>query len=209
VASRQPLTPTAYAILGLLAFGRELTGYEVKQWADDSLRFFYTAPAMSQIYTELERLHDAGLVLDRTVQDGNRTVRSYRLSARGAAALRTWAATTDPEPPVLKHHLALRVFLGHLVPPQRLIDQIRAHRAWLEQRRAELAAVQDDLAGDADGTWHYAELVARWGGRYLDGEIAAMDELLAELADPPPFHASSSPPPFHASSSTCGVDKQA
>src|SRR5256885_16438206 len=53
VASRQPLTPTAYAILGLLSFGRELTGYEVKQSADDSLRFFYTAPAMSQIYTEL------------------------------------------------------------------------------------------------------------------------------------------------------------
>src|SRR5262245_54200319 len=84
----------------------------------DSLRFFYTAPAMSQIYTELERLHDAGLVLDRAVQDGNRTIRSYRLSARGAAALRTWAAETGPEPPVLKHHLALRLFLGHLVEPE-------------------------------------------------------------------------------------------
>jgi DNA-binding PadR family transcriptional regulator len=183
VASRQPLPATAYAILGLLSFGRELTGYELKQWADDSLRFFYTAPAMSQIYSELERLHDAGLVLDRTVQDGNRTVRSYRLSARGAAVLRAWADETRPEPPVLKHHLALRVFLGHLVAPERLVEQVTAHRAWLGDRLAELAAVQDDLADDDPDVWRYPRLVAAWGRRYYESEAAAMDELLAALAD--------------------------
>src|SRR5262249_62429839 len=109
MASRQPLTPTGYAILGLLSFGRELTGYELKQWADDSLRFFYSAPAMSQIYSELERLHAGGFVLDREVPYGNRTIRTYRLSARGTASLRAWATDTMPEPPVLKHHLALRL----------------------------------------------------------------------------------------------------
>ena len=185
MASRQPFPPTAYAILGLLSFGRELTGYELKQWADDSLRFFYSAPAMSQIYTELERLHEAGLVLDRVVQDGNRTIRSYRLSARGAAALRTWAAETRPEPPVLKHHLALRVFLGHLVEPERLVEQVTAHRAWLEHMLTELVAVQDELAHDDPDTWRYARLVAAWGRRYYESEAAAVDELLAELASSP------------------------
>ena len=185
MASRQPFPPTAYAILGLLSFGRELTGYELKQWADDSLRFFYSAPAMSQVYTELERLHEAGLVLDRVVQDGNRTIRSYRLSARGAAVLRTWAAETRPEPPVLKHHLALRVFLGHLVEPERLVEQVTAHRAWLEHMVTELATVQDELAHDDPDTWRYARLVAAWGRRYYESEAAAMDELLAELASSP------------------------
>jgi DNA-binding PadR family transcriptional regulator len=183
MASRQPLTPTGYAILGLLSFGRELTGYELKQWADDSLRFFYSAPAMSQIYSELDRLHAAGFVLDRAMPDGNRTIRTYRLSARGAAVLRAWAADTMPEPPAMKHHLALRLFLGHLVEPERLAEQVAAHRAWLETRRAELATVQDGLADDPDGTWRYARLVAGWGQRHLDSEIAAMDELLAELSD--------------------------
>ena len=185
MAARQPLTPTAYAILGLLSFGRELTGYELKQWADDSLRFFYAAPAMSQVYSELERLHAAGLVLDRTVQDGNRTIRSYRLSARGDAVLRGWASETRPEPPVLKHHLALRVFLGHLLEPDQLVGQVTAHRAWLEHTLAELAAVQDDLATDDPETWRYPRLVAAWGRRYYESELAAMDELLAELVGLP------------------------
>ena len=167
MASRQPLPATAYAILGLLSFGRELTGYELKQWADASLRFFYTAPAMSQIYSELERLHDAGLVLDRVVQDGNRTIRSYRLSARGAAALRTWAAETRPEPPVLKHHLALRLFLGHLVEPERLVEQVTAHRTWLEHMLTELAdgaSVEHDLDFDSGVATRVQHLARRDDG---------------------------------------------
>src|SRR4051794_8612694 len=120
VAAGQPLTPTGYAVLGLLSFGQELTGYELKQWADGSLRFFYTAPAMSQIYSELDRLRLAGLVRDRAVPDGNRVIRTYRITPEGEAVLRAWAEDTEPEPPVLKHHVALRLFLGHLIAPARL-----------------------------------------------------------------------------------------
>ena len=47
---------TSYALLGLLTFGDELTGYELKQRADSTMRFYWTAPAMSQVYTELDRL---------------------------------------------------------------------------------------------------------------------------------------------------------
>ena len=32
---------TAWAVLGLLSFERELSGYDIKQWADSILRFFY------------------------------------------------------------------------------------------------------------------------------------------------------------------------
>jgi len=58
------LPATGYAVLGLLSFGRELTGYELKQWADGSLRFFYWSPAVSQIYSELKRL-EIGPVVQR------------------------------------------------------------------------------------------------------------------------------------------------
>ena len=56
------LPMTAYALLGLLSFGDSLTGYELKQRADRTLRFYWVSPAMSQVYSELERLHDLGLV---------------------------------------------------------------------------------------------------------------------------------------------------
>ena len=52
----QDIPVTGYAILGLLTFGDELTGYEIKQRADITLRFYWVSPAMSQIYTELRRL---------------------------------------------------------------------------------------------------------------------------------------------------------
>ena len=53
---------TAYALLGLLSFDRELSGYDLKKWADSSLRFFYWSPATSQIYVELKRLEKLGFV---------------------------------------------------------------------------------------------------------------------------------------------------
>ena len=49
----QGLPTTSYALLGLLSFGDELTGYELKQRADSTLRFYWVSPAMSQVYTEL------------------------------------------------------------------------------------------------------------------------------------------------------------
>ena len=56
------LPATAWAVLGLLSFGRDLTGYDLKKWADSSLRFFYWSPAISQIYGELRRLESLGYV---------------------------------------------------------------------------------------------------------------------------------------------------
>ena len=62
----QDLPITSYALLGLLTFGDDpdagLTGYELKQRADFTLRFYWVSPAMSQVYSELRRLTDAGLV---------------------------------------------------------------------------------------------------------------------------------------------------
>ena len=55
------LPATAWAVLGELSFGRELSGYDIKKWADASLRFFYWSPAISQIYRELRRLEDANV----------------------------------------------------------------------------------------------------------------------------------------------------
>jgi DNA-binding PadR family transcriptional regulator len=177
------LTPTGYAVLGLLSFGQELTGYELKQWADGSLRFFYTAPAMSQIYSELDRLRMAGLVRDRAVPDGNRTIRTYRITPEGEAVLRAWAEDTEPEPPVLKHHVALRLFLGHLIAPARLLELAANHRTWVEERLHELEQVDEALAAGPPEVWRYARLVAGWGRRYYGAELDALDELRHELED--------------------------
>src|SRR5262245_2223890 len=165
-------TATGFALLGLLSFGRELSGYELKQWADDSLRFFWSAPAMSQVYRELERLAEGGYVERRDVVcEGTRSTKVYRLAPDGERAVRAWLAA-PPEPPSLKHPIALRVFFGHLLDPEALRRAIEAHLAWCEQALRDLATVREGL-GD-DPTFRNVAVVAEWGLEYFRGDIEAV-----------------------------------
>lgn len=176
-------TPTGYALLGLLSFGPELSGYELKQWADASLRFFWSAPAMSQVYRELERLTASGHVHQRTVvRDGTRSTKIYGLSPAGEQAVRSWLAA-PPEPPILKHPVALRIFFAHLLDPEDLRQAIHAHRDWCDRMLADLAQVRDEL-GD-DPMWRNAARVAEWGLDYYRGERTAVERAgLAAIEEP-------------------------
>src|ERR1043165_4355532 len=89
-----PLPPTAWAVLGLLSFPPgERTGYELKKWADASLRFFYGSPAFSQIYAELRRLERLGYATSRrSGPEEPRTKRTYAITRAGRDALAAWAA---------------------------------------------------------------------------------------------------------------------
>ena len=58
------LSATAKVILGLLAM-RPRSGYEIKTFVDRSTRYFWPA-IYGQIYPELRRLAEAGLVSARS-----------------------------------------------------------------------------------------------------------------------------------------------
>jgi DNA-binding PadR family transcriptional regulator len=171
---------TAWAVLGILSFGRELTGYDIKNWSDAILHFFYWSPATSQIYTELRRLEDLGLVSSRTVaRDEVRDKTVYAITPIGTEALRSWQATVDAEAPVLKHGVLLRIWLGHLAEPDRLREQIAEHRARLQ---AELAAAKESQEqADAQPDWAYPALVASWAVRRIESEIELTDSMLIDL----------------------------
>lgn len=49
------VSPTGWALLGMLSGGDELSGYDIKKWFNWTIRFFYSSPAYSQIYSELKR----------------------------------------------------------------------------------------------------------------------------------------------------------
>ncbi len=171
---------TAWAVLGILSFDRELSGYEVKQWADAILRFFYWSPATSQIYTELRRLEELGLVSGRVVARADaRDKRVYRVTEAGLDALRRWQAETDAEPSVLKHGLLLRLWLGHLAPPRRLREQILRHRQQLHDELGEARRSAERAATEPD--WAYPALVARWTCRRIETELALTDAMLVDL----------------------------
>ena len=178
------LPVTSFALLGLLTFGDELTGYELKQRADITLRFYWTAPAMSQVYTELARLLSRGLVA--TLGEG-RTTR-YRITAAGQKALRTWMDTTPAGFPVLKHPVALRLLIGHVTDEDEVRSMLEEYVAELAGNRSDLAEVRASLVGaDQPGdAFRYPSLVAEWGLAYFDSERRIARRILARLDEEAP-----------------------
>ena len=169
----QDLSTTSYALLGLLAFDAQtseqgLTGYELKQRADFTLRFYWTAPAMSQIYSELSRLARADLVEAVAQRQGRRTTRRYRITASGTRTLREWLATSEPEFPIIKHPVALRLLMGQLMDRDAVVALLDGYEKALAERRAELEAVREML-GDREEV-RYPALVAEWGLAHYDSE---------------------------------------
>ncbi|MGA7910699.1 MAG: PadR family transcriptional regulator, partial [Candidatus Dormiibacterota bacterium] len=86
------LGPTAYVILGILGLGPH-SGYDIKQLADISTRHFW-ATSYGQIYPELKRLTESGLIQAEDAPRGTRQRTLYHLTETGRETLHTWVA--DP-----------------------------------------------------------------------------------------------------------------
>jgi len=174
------LRTTSWAVLGLLSFGSELSGYDLKKWADWSLRFFYWAPSFSQIYAELRKLESLGYATSRVVsKDDVRGKRLYTITAEGTRAMARWAEEGSVEPVVLKHGVMLRLWLGHLAEVDRLKEMLREHRDLSEKMR--IRAVADAEGASAEPGWAYPELVLRWSEEYYASERDRTDRMLKDL----------------------------
>lgn len=177
----QGLPTTSYALLGLLTFGDELTGYELKQRADSTLRFYWVSPAMSQVYSELARLSDVGLVQASQATGGPTR---YRITPEGRSRLQHWLADEPLDFPALKHPVALRLLLGHLMEPDAVAEMLEGYLDDLTQRRAELEGVHESLEASREAhpdPFRFPRVVAEWGLAYYDGEYAVIESLLARL----------------------------
>jgi DNA-binding PadR family transcriptional regulator len=177
------LPVTAYALLGLLTFGDELTGYELKQRADITLRFYWVAPATSQIYTELGRLTEHGYVEPVTTQGQGRRTTAYRITHAGSHALRAWIDGSPVGFPTLKHTVLLRLLVGHASEPERMREMLEEYVANLADALRDLRAVRESLRGaDAPGEpFHYPAVVADWGLDYYAAETRHTRRALGRL----------------------------
>ena len=179
------LTASGAAVLSLLTFG-EASGYELRTRADATLRFFFAAPAMSQIYAELDRLAADGLVAEpRRPAAGQRARPGVAAHGQGPAPAgplgRRGAGAAHR---CYRDHLALRLMLGALVAPERLEQMVDEQRERIEADRADLRAVAEELDPTDPAVAHPA-LVAEWGLDTYDAELAALDRVRARLADLP------------------------
>ncbi|PWI41403.1 PadR family transcriptional regulator [Streptomyces sp. ICBB 8177] len=122
-----------HAVLGLLAYG-PASGYDLLKTFDQSLANVWPA-TQSQLYTELGRLTDGGLV---TVQaEGPRGRKEYAITDAGREEFHHWLTEVEPERP-RRDGMLLRVFFLDQVEPDKA-------RTFLERRAEAAAAYHDQL----------------------------------------------------------------
>jgi DNA-binding PadR family transcriptional regulator len=123
------------AALGLLA-QEPGSGYDLLKHFEKSMANVWPA-TQSQLYGELNKLADAGLI---EVSDiGPRGRKEYRITAAGRAELRRWVANAEDDPPYRSAEL-LRVFLLGELP----CEQAREHMvAVAEHADAEVKRLEE------------------------------------------------------------------
>jgi DNA-binding PadR family transcriptional regulator len=120
------LSPTARVLLAMIRNGRR-TGYEIKQLVDVSTRFFWAA-SYGQIYPELKRLEQAGLIEGEDSPTGGRQRRAYSLTPAGDSALDEWLRS-DAEPTFeLRDEALLKLFFSNELDKGERLALIRRMR---------------------------------------------------------------------------------
>ena len=147
---RMELNATGKVILGMLA-ARPRSGYEIKQLVDNSARFFWAA-SYGQIYPELKRLEDAGLVTGADASQGARRRTVYRLTAKGTRAAKDWIDRA-PEVFELRDEGLLALFFAGAIDPTRAAEIARKRAAVSAETAAELRSLEQTLEqdGNAEG----------------------------------------------------------
>jgi DNA-binding PadR family transcriptional regulator len=126
------LSPTAYVILGLVR-NEPRSGYEIKAVVDNSTRFFWAA-SYGQIYPELKRLAEAGLVEGIDASTGDRKRIRYAITADGEAELKDWLRR-PPEVAEMREEGLLKLFFSGVLKPAEAVETLRSMR----RARLELA----------------------------------------------------------------------
>jgi DNA-binding PadR family transcriptional regulator len=154
------LTPTARVILGFLELGAR-TGYDIKQFADTSTRFFWGA-SYGQIYPELRRLEKAGLVKAKAQPRGGLARREYTVTARGRRALHDWLAEDSDLLFEYRDEALLKLFFGDLLTAEELLANFRSARRQFEEVAARFRGIEPE--GDA----RYPALALEYGIALMD-----------------------------------------
>jgi DNA-binding PadR family transcriptional regulator len=145
--SRPPaLTPTSFAILGLLAI-RPWSTYELTRQMDRSLGRIWPR-AQSKLYEEPKKLVEHGFAEAATEQVGRRPRTVYSITPAGRAALADWLSTPGAGP-VLEFEQLVKVWFSEHGTKADALANIAAAATWARERNeGNLAAARAYLEGE-------------------------------------------------------------
>ena len=171
------LSPTGRVILGMLAV-EPRSGYDIKAIVDHSTRFFWAA-SYGQIYPELKRLAERGLIEPDAEPQGGRRRTTYRITEAGREAFAAWirdpALTNE-----MRDEGLLKLFFAGLLEREDAIAVLEAVRERYAEKHARLKEIEP-IAETAERFGPLA--VLRYGLGMSEFAIAWCDENLKELKE--------------------------
>jgi PadR family transcriptional regulator, regulatory protein AphA len=173
----ETLSPTAYVILGMVR-SEPKSGYEIKAMVDNTTRFFWAA-SYGQIYPELKRLSEAGLVVGVDASTGGRRRTVYEITADGEEELKAWLRQ-PPETFEMREEGLLKLFFADALPAAEAVEIVAAMRSHREAVNAQLRELQQLKEGEEDAT---KMIVLRCGIEFTDWFADWCGRIEAELAE--------------------------
>lgn len=167
------LPATSYVLLGLLDDAAR-SAYELAAFADSSIAHFWPVPR-SQLYRELQRLEEIGLVSGTAIAQQRRPdKRVFELTAAGRQALREWLDEPGYPPDRQKNGLLVKLFFAGRASPEQATRLLTEYGTALETSRQDLAAIADRLDGRPDVVFPW--LTALYGLRRVEAALGWLEE---------------------------------
>lgn len=153
-----------HSILALLSL-EEKTGYQLAKDVQTSIAFFWKA-THQQIYRDLSGLEKSGLVSYRDVpQEEKPDKKIYSITRSGTQELLRWMKEPS-KIPATRDSFMIKLFMGDLVKPSVLLDDLRKQKQIHEERQNKFQEAKERYFQDvssAPRTEQYRYLTLRRG----------------------------------------------
>ncbi len=176
-----------YVLLGFLNY-TPMTGYELKQFMDESTANFWHAK-QSQIYTTLKKLAEDGMLESHIEpQEGRPDRRVYEITEAGQNDLNLWLALPVTNLESRKESLLVKLFFSANTDKEKLLTQLRLLRDMHQRQMEEYnTATSDFIQQIADGMPQLAkdaelwDVTRRFGVLYEEMYVRWLDETIAKV----------------------------
>lgn len=163
------LSATGRVILGMLAVEPK-SGYDIKAMTDKSTRFFWAA-SYGQIYPELKRLSERGLIEGADDPQGERRRRVYEITPAGRKVLATWLGAPE-QTHELRDEGLLKLFFAGVMGDEEIVSVLTEKRAAHQEALERLREIEP-----------MAATVERFGPLEVLGYGLALQEFAIDWCD--------------------------
>jgi DNA-binding PadR family transcriptional regulator len=165
-----------HAALGLLARG-PASGYDLLKFFEASMANVWPA-TQSQLYGELNKLADAGLI--KVTHVGPRGRKEYAITSAGRAELGRWL-TSPQDDPTFRSAQLLRVFLLDELPRDQARAYLESLRSDANQKRERYERIRDSYDWTGDDQAFFARAALENGLRFTRMEAEWASWVIQQL----------------------------